>query len=244
MNIVITGMNGTIAPVVANHLATLGHKIIPLNRTFVDIESKDAVFDFFKNVNPDWVLHFGLGSLEWSIRLAQLTHNNHINYMYISTVMVFDGATQQGPHHLNDIPKPIEEYGTHKYESEQAVKKENPKTYIVRLGWQIGDLPGSNQMIDFLAEEMKNKGVIKVSKKVFPASSMLSDTAIAIQTILEMPSDLYMVDSNDRLSLYDIVSYLKEIHPWIKLEEDKHSQWNNQMDDPRIKIRKFSQFMT
>ncbi|MFU8792770.1 MAG: sugar nucleotide-binding protein [Acholeplasmataceae bacterium] len=243
MNICITGMNGTIAPVVANHLATLGHTIIPLNRNYIDITKISEVKAFFQSVSPDWVLHFGLGALEWSEMLAMLTHELKIDYMYISTVMVFDGMTQQGPHHLKDIPNPKETYGHHKYQSEQAVMKANPKTTIVRLGWQIGDLPGSNQMINFLALEMAEKGVVSASTKAYPASSFLSDTAKAIADILDMPKDLYMVDSNDGLSLAEIITYLKKIHPWIQLKTHDQEAWNNQMIDPRIKIRKFSQMM-
>ena len=243
MKICITGLNGTVAPATANHLASLGHVIIPFNRDYVDIKSEKAVLAILKEVSPDWVIHFAMGSIEWTKMLAALTKNEAIKFMYISTVMVFDGQTQQGPHHIEDKPQPKETYGLHKYESEQAVIKLNPDASIVRLGWQIGHVPGSNQMIDYLEKEMKAHGVVKASKKAFPASSFLTDSALAIAQILTMKPDLYMVDSNDGVSLYDIFTYLSHIHPWIKVIEEADVAWNNQMIDPRIKIRKFSKFM-
>ncbi len=88
---------------------------------------------------------------------------------------------------------------------------------VARLGWQIGEQPGSNNMIDFLTNAMKKDGVVKASRKWKPATS-LSDTAEALAWLLDEAGagrfrGVAMVDGNRAgHSFHDIVRALSTKH--------------------------------
>ncbi|RJX26697.1 MAG: epimerase [Acholeplasma sp.] len=240
---IFTGMHGTVAPVVAKTFISNGVQVITYDRELVPVDQPLVIEAFLKTQQPDIFLHFAMGSPEWAKTLALLCLRLDIVFVYISTVSVYDGSIQ-GPYKIDTPADAKDNYGSYKRQSEILVHEANPKSYILRLSWQIGDAPGSNQMIDFLKKEMDQKGVVTASSKWYPSATFTVDTAEAIYHILsKLSPDLYLINSNDQFSFFDIVTYLQTIHPWIKVLETQDFIADMRMVDSRILVRKLSSYI-
>ncbi|KDN58413.1 MAG: sugar nucleotide-binding protein [Exiguobacterium sp.] len=237
MKAIITGMNGTVAPVVATTLERHGIEPIAWDRSKVSIEKESDMRAFIESVQPDYFLHIGMGPVESAANLARLCGEYDIPFLFTSTVSVFsDNVT--GPITPDTRPDAEDEYGSYKRACEQAIARANPGAQIVRLGWQIGDRPGSNNMMDFFEKEMEQKGVIVASTHWYPSCSFLQDTADALFDILtKRGPGMYQLNGNTSHSLYDIASALAERHdrPW-RIERADEPKRDNRMVDTNCRI--------
>jgi len=241
MKALFTGLNGTVAPAVANYFKKQGFQIIPYDRSVIPVDQPLEIENFINLHRPDIILHFAMGSPEWASTLASIAKSKGIKFVYISTVSVY-GPHTPGPITTETIPDAQDQYGQYKIASEKAVLNVNQEAYILRLGWQIGTSPGSNNMIDYLDQQMKQKGLVPASKNWYPSCSFLEDTAESIyDTVHRLPPDTYLINSNDRYHFYDIVSSLSIIHPSFKVVEQNEFIQNNQMIDDRVHIKKLSE---
>lgn len=235
MKIIFTGLNGTVAPVVADHFKQKGHTIVQYKREVVGVDDPERIETFIRTEAPDMLMHFATGPAEWSEHLASITKRLNVKFVFISTVSVF-GDSQTGPFTPDIEPEPSDEYGRYKYNSERMVLTANDSAWIIRLGWQIGRYPGTNNMIDFLDKKMKEKGRIKASKAFYPAASFMEDTARGIEQAINQAPDIYHIDSNKSKSFYEIVETLKETHPFIVLKEGSNPEKDIRMRDARIEM--------
>lgn len=242
MKALVTGLNGTVAPILARTLRSAGHTIIPWNRSDVPINDHIAARNFIDRKQPDWFFHIATGSPDWAELVARICAEQNIKLLFTSSVSVYS-ASQYGPLTLDILPEPNDEYGRYKLECERRVQAVCPKALLVRLGWQIGTAPGGNQMIDYLERTFKTHRRIDASIHWYPACSFLSDTSQSlIHMMRTLPSGLYHLDGNPGLNLYDIAVGLNRIHgePWIVTPVDTPVQ-NNRMIDQRVQVRSISE---
>ncbi|MCR3905773.1 MAG: sugar nucleotide-binding protein [Tenericutes bacterium] len=243
MKVMITGLNGTVAPEVAKYFFSKGAEIIQYKRDEVTVENEMAIHSFLLEHKPDYFLHFAMGSPEWAGLLAKLTKELNIQFAYISTVSVYSGK-QTAPITIDHQPDAEDEYGAYKIVSEKKVLKNNPNSFILRIGWQIGTRPGSNNMIDFLYKQMEAHQVIKASTKWYPSCSFMEDTSAAIfDTINNLKPDTYLINSNDSFSFYEIANYLSTIHKNLKVEKTDDFAQDVRMIDERVHIKKMSEYI-
>ncbi|WP_420629353.1 sugar nucleotide-binding protein [Candidatus Leptofilum sp.] len=242
MKALITGMNGAVGTALNEYLLADGHLVVGWDRTAVSPNDLPAAKQFLQATQPDVLFHLAIASqstgqanegwrinVEWPTQLAQLCHEQNIRFVFTSSVMVFtDDAV--GPFTPESVPDAREGYGYDKLMAEQQVRAANPEAIIVRLGWQIGDAPGSNNMVDFLAKQE----VVRASEKWLPACSFLVDTAVALQTLAHATPDLYLLDSNSRWNFYQIATALNELHgnQW-RIEKTADFIYDQRMRDPR-----------
>lgn len=237
MKALFTGMNGTVAPAVASYFKEKGHEIVIYDRDKVSTTHSDQIEAFIEQNQIDILLHFAMGSYEWTSMLATICKKRSITFVYISTVSVFSN-NNRGPHSIHSIPDATDEYGAYKRKSEQLVIENYPKAYIIRLGWQIGKGRGKNQMIDYLYQQMDQQGFISASSLWYPSVSFLEDTAKAVhQIITQLPPDLYHVNSNESFSFYEIVTRLRSIYPEFIVRENHEFNADHRMIDDRVSIK-------
>ena len=117
------------------------------------------------------------------------------------------------------------------------IKSVNTDARIVRLGWQIGREPGSNNMVDFLTKQIKDYGVIRAGRRWYPSCSYLWDTSEALLTAMGLPPDTYLFNANVNMSFYEIVQTLQKEHSDFLVEESDVLVRDDRMIDMRLPAR-------
>jgi len=237
MKFILTGMNGTVAPALAHRLRNDRHHITAWNRNQIPIDNPVACDAFICEQKPDWVIHMAMGSPDWAAGMAQVCHREGINFMFTGSVSAFDGG-KTGPFPCDHVLDATDDYGKYKAECERKVMAANPNAFIARLGWQIGDAPGSNNMIDFLTRNQAEKGKIEASTGWIPSCAFLTDTVEAMNSIImKFPPGIYQLEGNPGLNFYQIVIGLNALHgnKWLVVKKDEPAR-DNRMLEERIKM--------
>jgi dTDP-4-dehydrorhamnose reductase len=181
--------------------------------------------------NEEWAVNY-----EWPSELAWICRLRDVPFIFTSTVMVFS-THHQGPFTRESIPDATDGYGGIKRRAENRVFYQNPDARVVRLGWQIGDAPGSNNMIDFLDQRVREGGAVQASVKWLPACSFLEDTVAALRSLPSRSAGLYQIDSNSRWTFHQIATALNALHgePW-KIDSTEDFVYDQRMLDPDLKV--------
>jgi len=238
MRAIVTGINGTVAPVLAKSLRNAGHIVIPWNRNDVPTDNPSAVNDFISSEKPDWFFHLATGSPLWAELIARNCALNKVKILFTSSVSVFSG-TQKGPFTIESIPQPVQEYGRYKLECEKRISENNSEALIVRLGWQIGEVPGGNHLLDYLENTFKTEGKIEASINWYQSCSFIDDTAESLIKLMEMETaGLYHLDGNQGINFYEIAISLNRLvnNRWLVIQGEIPDQ-NNLLIDERIRVR-------
>jgi dTDP-4-dehydrorhamnose reductase len=245
----VTGANGTVGKALIDYLNKQGIEVIKWDRQAIPINDYQIMEDFVRDTQADVLFHLAIASqstgreneswlvhVEWTSELAWITRQLDIGFVFTSSVMVFTDDAK-GAFTVDSIPDATEGYGYEKYKAEQRTLEQNPKSIIARLGWQIGDSAGSNNMVDFLEKQMSENSEIRASTKWYPATSFLQDTSAALTQLVGREAGIYMLNSNERWTFFDIVSALNAKHGnrW-KIVPTEDFVYDQRMIDERVPI--------
>jgi dTDP-4-dehydrorhamnose reductase len=247
--VLVSGLAGTVGRALEARLGRDTITVVGWDRSAIPIDRYHAMDAFVAEVAPDVLIHLAIASAptgraseswlvnyEWPSELAWICRQRDIRFVHASTAMVFSGSAQ-GPFTLASIPDATEGYGHEKRMAEARVFHQNPNATVVRLGWQIGDRPGTNNMIDFFDRKAREHGHVPASSRWFPACSFLDDTADAIVRLLTAAPGLYLLDGNERWTFFEIARALAAHHGgrWTVVETDDVVQ-DQRMIDPRAAV--------
>ena len=236
--ILITGMNGTVAPALAAGAPKNTVEIFSWDRAAVPPEDHERGTQFLSTLQPDGIIHCAMGPPDWADWLAKQSSAQRIRYLYVSSVSVFSNQCR-GPFTIHSKPDAEDDYGRYKAECEHRVATENSDAIIARLGWQIGSAPGSNNMIDFFTTRQREEGVVHASQHWRPSCCFLEDTAQALWALYRDPTakGIYQLEGNPGLSFYDIAKKLNRLHKnaW-HINAIEEPDWDNRMEDTRIEV--------
>ena len=236
--ILITGMNGTVAPVLAAELRGRGCEVVAWDRGAVSPDDREAVARFIREVRPSALVHCAMGSPQWAEDMARVCAEAGSRFLYISSASVY-GTQQQGPFTVDDEPVPSDDYGRYKLECEHRVQAANEEAMIVRIGWQMALCRGGNNMVEHLAQKQAEHGHIAASTEWFPACSFLEDTALVLVQLLESSqAGLFMVDGNPGWSFWQIAQALNQVMQgsW-DVRGTEEFRYNNRLLDQRVLCR-------
>lgn len=192
VRILITGLNGTLAPHLAQAAWAAGHEVIGWDRAAVDPEDEAASAAWLQAQAPDAVAHLGMGSA----RLAGWLAARAEHFVFTSTAMVFDHQPD-GPHRVDDPRTAQDDYGRYKIACEDAILAAAPVAAIARIGWQIDPAQPGNNMRMALDDWQRRDGHVAASAAWVPACSFMADTAAALLALLERPQPgVHHLDSN------------------------------------------------
>jgi dTDP-4-dehydrorhamnose reductase len=249
MKVIITGAHGTVGSTLSEHLTSQGHQVVAWDRAVVPIDRYQPMEVFVRQERPDVVFHLAIASrstgvaneswlvnYEWTSELAWVTRELGVRFVFTSSVMVFSDNAK-GPFTVDSEPDAKQGYGYEKHMAEQRVFHQNPDAIVARLGWQIGEKAGSNNMIDFFEKKAATGEDIAASHKWYPACSFVRDTAAALTWLASAEPGLYLIDSNIRWNFHEIASALNEKHGrhWTIVANDSF-EFDQRMVDPRVPI--------
>lgn len=245
MRVLVTGLRGTVGRALEARLRADDIEVVGWNRDEVPIDNYDAMDRFVGEIAPDAIANLAIASQptgreneqwlvnhEWPSELAWIARQRSIKFLHTSTVSVFDSA---GPFTVESIPDAGDGYGCVKRLAEARVIAQNPDAVVVRLGWQIGDAPGSNNMIDHFDRQAREHGHIEASALFLPACSFLPDTADALVRALDAPAGLYMIDGNEGWTHHKIARALAAKHGWSIVETLEPAR-DERMIDARLGV--------
>ena len=131
--------------------------------------ARDTVYLLAAYSNPSWIHEHrdeaialnrdGTKRLIDALRLVQ----PHLVFM--SSVEVFDGV--KGAYAEGDAPHPINFYGQLKFEIEQHLRADYPRSTIVRTGWNVGTNAASRCVVRLTYETLLKPGARMAEDNVF-----------------------------------------------------------------------------
>jgi len=211
MKWLITGLGGTLAPVLAREAASQGVEVIGWKRDEVPPDDIAASQAWLQAVRPDAIAHLGMGSPEWASRLAAYAALHDLPFVFTSTAMVFHHEPD-GPHAPHHTRTAQDGYGRYKIACEDAVRSAHAGATIARIGWQIDPTQPGNNMLMALDQWQASQGRVAASLRWKPACSFMVDTAQALAGLLRRPvGGVVHLDSNadEGHSFLDIVLALR-----------------------------------
>jgi dTDP-4-dehydrorhamnose reductase len=209
---------------------------------FVRESAPDVLFHLATASQPtgrageSWLINY-----EWTSELAWISRTLGIRFVFTSTTLVFSNGAR-GPFTPDSQPDAAEGYGYEKRRAEERAFSQNPEARVVRLGWQIGEEPKGNNMIAFLEDKMRQEGRVRASTRWYPACSLLDDTVKALHELAGAAPGLYMLDSNERWTFYEIARALNERHGgrWL-VEPTEDFVFDQRMKDERPRLPKLNE---
>jgi dTDP-4-dehydrorhamnose reductase len=194
--ILITGLNGTLAPHVANEAKRRGYNVSGWDRHAVPPEDEGASHAWLIDLNPQAIVHLAMGSESWAGQLARFALMKSIPFVFTSTAMVFDHVPD-GPHAVDSVRTAQDEYGRYKIRCEDSIRNASSHAMVVRIGWQIDPDATGNNMLCALDDWQAREGCVAASRAWKPACSFMTDTALALIGLVDRPKPGVMhLDSN------------------------------------------------
>jgi dTDP-4-dehydrorhamnose reductase len=190
VRLLITGLSGTLAPVLARIARQQGHTVLGWDHRAFGFHDARA----FDALRPEAVLHLAMARSDASAALALLAAERGLPFAVTSTAMVFHHEPN-GPHQVSDTRSAQDAYGLGKIAMEDAVLAAHPAASVVRIGWQIDPQATGNNMLAALDRWQAEQGEVAASSAWVPACSFMSDTASALLGLIDRPG-VHHVDSN------------------------------------------------
>ncbi|MDN3921962.1 sugar nucleotide-binding protein [Roseateles violae] len=182
-SLLITGLNGTLAPKLAALAQERGLRPLGWDRVLLDPQDLAAGQAWLDARQPDAIAHLAMGGADWAENLAGWAARNKRPFLFTSTAMVFD-QLPDGPHRPGDVRTAKDDYGRYKIACEDAVRAAHPAATITRIGWQIAADGRGNNMLAALDEWQRREGRVGASRAWIPACSFMEDTAAALLDLL------------------------------------------------------------
>lgn len=196
MKLLLTGLSGTLAPVVSRAAQGLGFDVVGWDRRAVDPDDTHASEAWLKAERPDAIAHLAVGSVAWARSLALYARANATPLLFTSTAMVFHHLPN-GPHRVGDERNAEDAYGQYKRDCEDAILGACPHACVARIGWQIDAQRPGNNMLVALDQWQAKDGHIAASEAWLPACSFMDDTAEALVELLrDAVPGVTHIDSN------------------------------------------------
>lgn len=196
MKLLVTGLNGTLAPRLAAAAAQRGWQVLGWDRATVDPEDAEAGQRWLDRMQPDAIAHLAMGSEAWAARLAAHAARRTMPFVFTSTAMVFHHVPA-GPHRIDDHRSAQDDYGRYKIRCEDAVRQSYAGATVARIGWQIDADATGNNMLAQLDRLHAADGRLQPSTAWRPATSFMPDTAQALLALIERPeAGVRHLDSN------------------------------------------------
>lgn len=210
----------------------------------IDITNKDEIFDFIKNLKPDYIIHTAAFTdvdlcekeKDLSYKINVIGTKNIIEscqklnskFVYISTDYVFDG--EKGLYDENDKPNPLNYYGYTKLLGEKIVL-DYKNSIVIRTTFYGLNPKGNKGGIENLIIKIKNGNKIYASYNTFNSIISINKISELIYEIVEKNfTGIIHIGIDGKISRYDFLLKLSkffDLDPNLILKIDHDSYYQN-----------------
>ena len=220
MRILITGARGQLGTDLQRTLAE--HELIPCTHGELDVTEKHRVYGLLKDHRPDAVINtaayhrvdeceshpdktFAVNAFgPWHLAMACRMYGAKL--VHVSTNFVFDGTADR-PYREDDLPLPLNVYGTAKLSGEHLVRSTWDRHFIIRTTGLFGHSGGGGKGYNFVEAMIRagteRREVVVVSDQVMSPTGT-ADLACALAELVATDAfGTYHVTNGGACSYYD-----------------------------------------
>jgi dTDP-4-dehydrorhamnose reductase len=236
MKILLTGAHGMLGRRLVKKLLKKNYDLIATARDglqtaevqtdhaahhFLDITDGDAVYKLINSVKPDVIIHAAamtqvdqceLNKIDcWNTNvtatrfIVDAARETKSKIIFISTDFVFDGTG--GPYKEDDVPNPVNYYGSSKLAAEKAIMESEVEWAIVRTVLVIGK-SGNDQrqnILTWVKDKLEKKEKIKVVHDQVRTPTFVDDLADGIILAIEKNAKgIFHISGKDTLTPYEM----------------------------------------
>ncbi|MCP8617497.1 dTDP-4-dehydrorhamnose reductase [Salirhabdus salicampi] len=219
--IVVTGAAGQLGSDVVQQLRKIDeYEVYGFTRQELDITNDEEVFNTFRSIRPDAVIHCAaytkvdhaeedpdtayLVNAIGSRNIAAASEKVKAKLVYVSTDYVFNGESEK-PYHEFEETSPLGVYGKSKLAGETFVRNLHSQFFIVRTSWVFG-VNGQN-FVKTMMELAKKMDELKVVEDQVGSPTYTQDLA---RNIIEMVQTekygTYHVSNSGQCSWFEFAS--------------------------------------
>lgn len=249
MKILVTGANGFTGQHICITLVHKGFEVHALGRGErrlpvmdrliyhnVELTSVRSLLKAFEKANPDVVIHTAamskpdecdlkrkeclLHNVEVTRYLVEASRHYPVHFIHFSTDFIFG---ENGPHHEDDIPNPLNFYGETKLKAEELILQTELISTIIRPVFIYGPQlhTARSSFIQWVQHKLVAGEKIKVVTDQLRTPTYVADLCKAIETIFVFKKQgVYHIAGKDILSPYEMaVTVARVLHLNLDLIE-------------------------
>ena len=234
MRVVVVGGNGQLGTDIASAFSDRGDEVVSLTHADIELSNLDSVRCRLGTTPVDLVVNtaamhhvekcedqpdeaFAVNAIG-ARNLALVTRDLTAVLVHISTDYVFDGAKGE-PYHEDDVPLPLNIYGTSKLAGEYVVRTLNPRHFVLRVSALYGRHPcrakGGQNFVELMLKLGRERGRVRVVDSEFVSPTSTIDVARQVVALSGCDEfGLYHATGEGSCSWYE---YAKEIYSLANL---------------------------
>ncbi|WP_169570079.1 dTDP-4-dehydrorhamnose reductase [Sneathiella limimaris] len=237
MKVFITGTRGQVGSELNLQGQALGHEVVALDHSSLDITDKYQVINLVRSTGPDVVINAAaytvVDKAESNVQqamkvnrdapqfLAEACHLVGIPLVHISTDFVFDGH-KSGAYLETDPCDPLSVYGRSKFEGEQLIQNTLKEHIILRTAWVFGGEANFVNTMRRLGREREEISVVNDQFGGPTAASDIAGTLLKIAEAIKEPSfqdwGVYHYCGSPAVSWYEFAVEILKDNPAVTVK--------------------------
>lgn len=191
----------------------------------LDLTDYSKAKEALTSINPDLIVHtVGLTdvdrcesdrplaqalNVETTRNVAKIAFSMGCRLVHISTDQLFDGASRW--YTEGDIPNPINNYGSTKWEAEIAAMEACPEALVIRTNFYGWGSPIRTSFSDWICRSLDDQKELTMFHDVFFTPILVNDLADVIFDLAATEaSGIFNVSGGERISKYDFALRLAD----------------------------------
>ena len=202
MKVAVIGPRGQLGSDVVRVFSAVGHEVIGLTHSDVDVTQPESVRGALAPIRPEAVINtaafhrvdecedqaeraFQVNAIG-ALNVARFCAGADALCVYVSTDYVFDGD-KGDPYTEDDTPRPINVYGTSKLAGEHLVRQAAPRWIVARVASLFGLAGASGKGGNFIETILRKGGSgepLRVISDICMSPTYTADAARALELIV------------------------------------------------------------
>ncbi|WP_297555936.1 dTDP-4-dehydrorhamnose reductase [Thermococcus sp.] len=255
MRVAVIGANGQLGTDIVEILKEdSSFEVIPLTHKDLDVTIPETL-KVLKELKPDVIINtaayvrvddaelypmkaFAVNAIG-ALNVARISREIGAINVYISTDYVFDGEKEE-PYTEDDVPNPINVYGTSKYAGEIFTRNYSDKYYIIRVASLYGKAGAKGKggnFVNWIIERARRDEELRIVDDQFMSPTYTMNVAKTLKEFLKLKPEfgVYHMVNKGYCSWYEFAKAVFEILGWdVELKPIKPSELNRLARRPKF----------